>query len=77
MKDRNQQHKEQIRKQMGAELFERVYKVLCLCKDANDTDQKMLREHLKQVQKMSSQMKDLCFALEQIVYMEDWTLYFN
>ena len=54
---------------MGSQLYDKVYKILAMHRQA-DSDGSKIAEDLRPVTKTSRQMKDLCFALEQIVFME-------
>lgn len=70
MKARHEQQKNIIRQKMTPDLYDRVYKILVMSKN-QDCDSHMIQEHLKQVKRMSKEMKDLVFSLEQIVFMEE------
>jgi len=70
MEERLSQQKEQIRKKMGNEMFERVYKVLKMHKLA-DTDYGQISKDLKAVFGKNREVRQLCFSLEQIVFVEE------
>lgn len=55
---------------MGAPVYEKVYKILKMHKE-RDSDGAKIAEDLRPVTKQSRELKDLCFALEQIVFMEN------
>jgi hypothetical protein len=54
---------------MGKLVFDKVYRILLMHK-RNDSDGSEIADSLKSVTSQSRQLKQLCFALEQIVWME-------
>lgn len=70
MRARHESQKQQIREQMGPQLYDRVFKILVMCKNQDESEE-VLQEHLKQVKKMSSTMRNLVFKLEEIVWMSE------
>lgn len=55
---------------MGPQVYDKVYKILVMHKNM-DSDGSKIAEELRPLTKYSRDIKDLCFALEQIVFMED------
>ena len=55
-------------------MFERVYKVLKMHKLA-DTDYEQISKDLKSVFGKNREVRELCFGLEQIVFVEDWSVF--
>ena len=53
---------------MGTELYNRVLKILRMHRDA-DSDYQKIANDLKLVTGKNKKLKDLCFSLEQIVFM--------
>ena len=53
---------------MGPAVFDKVYRILQMHRD-NDSEPSVVADSLKAVT-TNRQMKQLCFALEQIVWME-------
>ena len=70
MQQRLEQQKKQIEEKMGSQLFQKVHKILLMHKQ-RDSEGSKVAEDLKPVTKQSRELKDLCFALEQIVFMMD------
>lgn len=68
MKNRLEHQKKQIEEKMGSQLFEKVFKILMMHKK-RDSEGSKIAEDLRPVTKQSRELKDLCFALEQIVFM--------
>ena len=63
MNERIKLQKEQIKKKLGTEVFERVYKVLWMHKNA-DSDYEKIALDMKKITGKNSELRQVCFSLE-------------
>lgn len=69
MQQRMEEQKQYIAEQMGREVYEKVLRILMIHKQ-NDSDSSDIQETLKPIMGKNRKMKDLCFALEMLVWKE-------
>lgn len=69
MSQRLEEQKTYIRQQMGAEVYEKVLRIMYLHKE-NDSESQDLHESLKPILGKNRRLRDLCFSLEMIIWKE-------
>ena len=69
MRQRMEEQKQYIAEQMGREVYAKVLRILMIHKQ-NDSDSSDIQETLKPIMGKNRKMKDLCFALEMLVWKE-------
>ena len=78
MAARLQDQKEKIRQEMGAEMYEKVHRILQLHKNS-ESEPEAIRDSLKHSLGKNKRMMDLVFNLEMIVFKESlysWKMQF-
>lgn len=70
MNERIAQQKEQIRKRLGPDMFDRLYKLLWVHKK-QDSSYEVIAKDLKTVTGKNTELRQICFSLEQLVFVED------